>query len=68
MDNDDHTKNVVMKADSMYCVSYNNRGKCYRNADSCSFRYGKHPNESKEYIEETNTKIYIKCVNMINKI
>jgi hypothetical protein len=69
IDNDE-TKNVNLKADSMYCVSYNNGGKCYRHADywnswviaasfglSCDFRYGKHPNESKEYIKVTDENI-----------
>lgn len=53
---------IKMNGNSVYCVSYNTGGQCYRHADywnswvfgvtlghSCDFRYGIHAEETREY-------------------
>lgn len=58
----EETPKVEMNADALYCVSYDDDGKCYRHSDywnswvfavtlghSCDFRYGIHLEETEKY-------------------
>ena len=70
-DDDDDIENVIMKSDSMYCVSYNKGNTCYRHIDgwyswvvgvsfglSSDFRYGFRKDITEEHIEATESNAH----------